>query len=80
MTIAHSVAKTVEMCKSSETPILLTPQQLAGRLQVPVSWVREKCRQRAQERDEDPLPFVPLGKYVRFRWADVEFWLARQRR
>jgi hypothetical protein len=57
---------------------LLTPQQLAERLAVPQSWVREKTRQRARVRDRDPLPVVRLGKYVRFSWPAVEKWLARQ--
>jgi hypothetical protein len=57
---------------------LLTPQQLAERLAVPPSWIREKSRTRARVRDSDPLPIVKLGKYVRFRWAEVEAWLARQ--
>ena len=57
---------------------LLTPQQLAERLAVPVSWVREKTRERARTRDADPLPMVKLGKYCRFRWGDVEAWLGRQ--
>jgi len=58
--------------------VLLTPAQLAARLSVPTSWVREKCRQRARERDSDPLPVVRLGKYTRFRWAEIEVWLSRQ--
>jgi excisionase family DNA binding protein len=57
---------------------LLTPQQLAQRMAVPVSWIREKTRQRARVRDDDPLPVVRLGKYVRFKWSDVEAWLQRQ--
>jgi excisionase family DNA binding protein len=57
---------------------LLTPAQLAERLAVPVSWIREKTRKRARVRDEDALPVVRLGKYVRFRWSDVEAWLERQ--
>jgi hypothetical protein len=58
--------------------ILLTPAQLAEKLSVPASWVKEKTRTRARVRDKDPLPVVRLGKYVRFRWADVEAWLGRQ--
>jgi len=58
--------------------VLLTPDQLAERLSVPVSWIREKTRERARVRDEDPLPVVRLGKYVRFRWNDIEAWLQRQ--
>lgn len=58
--------------------VLLTSQQLAERLAVPPSWVREKTRQRARVRDEDPLPVIRLGKYVRFHWPSVQAWLARQ--
>ena len=59
-------------------PALLTPEQLAEKLAVPTSWVREKTRERARLRDRDPLPVCRLGKYCRFVWNDVEAWLARQ--
>lgn len=59
-------------------PALLTPAELAAKLAVPVSWIREKTRKRALVRDANPLPTVRLGKYVRFRWSDVEEWLAQQ--
>jgi len=73
MVIAHKEAK------SNETnAVLLTPQQLAERLAVPTSWIREKTRERARVRDDDPLPAIRLGKYVRFRWSDIEVWLQRQ--
>lgn len=58
--------------------VLLTPPQLAEKLAVPTTWVREKCRERARVRDEDPLPIVRLGKYVRFDWTQVLAWLQRQ--
>ncbi len=58
--------------------VLLTSPQLAAKLNVPASWVREKTRRRALTRDQDPLPVVRLGKYVRFSWPAVEAWLARQ--
>ena len=65
--------------KSPETsPGLLTPAELAARLRVNESWIREKTRERARVRDADPLPVVRLGKYVRFNWAEVEKWLARR--
>jgi hypothetical protein len=57
---------------------LLTPEQLAEKLAVPQSWIREKTRERARLRDRDPLPVVRLGKYVRFDWRQIEQWLARQ--
>jgi excisionase family DNA binding protein len=58
--------------------VLLTPAELAAKLNVPVSWIREKTRERARVRDRDPLPVIRLGKYVRFRLTEVEEWLARQ--
>jgi hypothetical protein len=58
--------------------ILLTPAELAAKLNVPVSWIREKTRQRARMRDRDPLPTVRLGKYVRFDWDQIQNWLKRQ--
>jgi excisionase family DNA binding protein len=64
--------------ETSAIAVLLTPEQLAERLAVPVSWVREKTRERARLRDENPLPVCRLGRYVRFRWSDVEAWLERQ--
>jgi hypothetical protein len=67
-----------EVKPKESSAILLTPQQLAERLVVPVSWIREKTRERARVRDADPLPVIRLGKYCRFRWSDVEAWLQRQ--
>ena len=58
---------------------LLTPKQLSKRLNLPVSWIREKSRKRARERDNDPLPLVRLGKYVRFDWNEVKCWIERQK-
>lgn len=58
--------------------LLLTPKELAARLSVPESWIKEKTRTRARVRDADPLPCVRLGRYVRFRLADVEAWITRQ--
>jgi hypothetical protein len=58
--------------------VLLNAQQLAERLNVPVSWVREKSRERARLRDADPLPTIALGKYCRFSWPAVQAWIERQ--
>ena len=67
-----------EQPRAPSAGVLLTAAELAARLAVPQSWVREKTRERARVRDHDPLPVVRLGKYVRFNWAEVEKWLARQ--
>jgi predicted DNA-binding transcriptional regulator AlpA len=79
MAIADTKAKPNESAKESAA-VLLTAEQLSLLLNVPRSWIREKCRERARERDEDPLPVVRLGKYCRFRWTDIEEWLKRQSR
>ncbi len=50
------------------TDRLLTADEVAERLNVPVSWVRESTRSGA-------MPHVRLGRYVRFELAEVEAWL-----
>jgi hypothetical protein len=57
---------------------LLTPAELAGRLKVPASWVFEQTRQRAKVRNKTPLPWIRLGKYLRFSWAAVCAWMAER--
>jgi excisionase family DNA binding protein len=43
---------------------LLTPEELAERLKVPISWVYEASRQ-------GRIPSVKIGRYVRFKLNDV---------
>ena len=47
---------------------LLDASEVADRLGVPVSWVRESARSGA-------MPCLHLGRYVRFEFAAVEKWL-----
>jgi excisionase family DNA binding protein len=54
---------------------LMTVQQVAELLQVPVSWVYGRLRKRSLER----LPGYRLGKYWRFDKEEVLAWLAQQR-
>lgn len=54
---------------------LLTVEQVAHRLQVPPSWVYGRTRSRARDR----IPGFRLGKYWRFREADVVKWLETRR-
>jgi hypothetical protein len=51
--------------------------ELAVRLAVPVTWVRDQVRSRAV----DPIPCLRFGRYVRFQWNSAELlqWLARRR-
>jgi excisionase family DNA binding protein len=55
---------------------LLTVREVAGLLRVPVSWVYERTRRQGSER----LPHVKVGKYVRFRPAEIEAYLETLRR
>lgn len=54
---------------------LLTVEDVAEILRVPVSWVYERTRRRGMDR----IPGFRLGKYWRFREPDVLAWLDRQR-
>jgi excisionase family DNA binding protein len=54
---------------------LMTVQQVAELLQVPVSWVYGRLRKRSLEK----LPGYRLGKYWRFDKEEVLAWLAQQR-
>ncbi len=54
---------------------LLTVQEIAGLLKVPVSWVYGHLRKRCTDR----LPAYRLGKYWRFRGDEVLAWVARHR-
>jgi excisionase family DNA binding protein len=54
---------------------LLTVQQVAELLQVPVSWVYGRLRKRSLEK----LPGYRLGKYWRFEREEIWAWLAQQR-
>ena len=52
---------------------LLTASEVAELLAVPVSWVRESTRSGA-------IPHIKLGRYRRYRLADVEAWLEECKR
>ena len=54
---------------------LWTVQEVAKFLRVPVSWVYERTRERCRGR----IPGFRLGKYWRFRCADILTWLEGQR-
>lgn len=50
---------------------LLTIQDVAHLLQVPVSWIYDRLRRNAP----NPLPGFKLGKYWRFKEAEILAWL-----
>jgi excisionase family DNA binding protein len=55
---------------------LLTVEEVASLLHVPVSWVYGPMRKRSLER----LPAYRLGKYWRFREEEIHAWVKRQSR
>jgi excisionase family DNA binding protein len=73
MTTAPRV-KTTAAVASGYTE-LLTVQEVAELLRVPVSWVYERTRSRGLNR----IPGFRLGKYWRFQESEVLAWLERQR-
>lgn len=54
---------------------LLTVEEVAALLHVPISWVYGRMRKRSLER----LPGYRLGKYWRFREDEIHAWLTRQK-
>lgn len=50
---------------------LLTAQEVADLLAVPLSWVREATR-------DGRLPHLKLGRYRRYQAAAIRTWLAQQ--
>jgi excisionase family DNA binding protein len=54
---------------------LLTVEEVAELLKVPVSWVYDRTRSRSVNR----VPGFRLGKYWRFQESEVLAWLDRQR-
>jgi excisionase family DNA binding protein len=55
---------------------ILTPQQVAERLQIPLSAVYEKTR----ERCKNPIPVHQVGRYLRFTAEEVDRWFEAQLR
>ena len=65
------------------TDELLTPQQLADRLQVKLSTVYELSRRRGRLRasrlpGREPMPCHKIGKFLRFSWQEIVSWMNRQ--
>ncbi len=52
---------------------LLDAEDIAGRLNVPVTWIREATR-------DGLIPHVRLGRYIRYEWPAILRWLVENRR
>jgi len=54
---------------------ILTMEQVAERLQLKPSTIYELTRRRSRH----PLPALRAGKFLRFRWSEIERWLDESR-
>ena len=54
--------------------MLLTPSQVADRLQVSTAWVRDHSTRKYPR-----LPVVRIGGLLRYDPADIDKWIAEQR-
>lgn len=64
-TIQAAVEKAIEKAHANGQPTeLLTAEELADKLKLPISWVYEQSRQ-------DKIPTHRLGKYIRFSLQEV---------
>jgi excisionase family DNA binding protein len=54
--------------------VVLTAEEVAEFLKVPRSWVFEKTRARCKNR----LPFLRIGRYLRFWKSEISDWLKNQ--
>lgn len=61
--------------RQKTVPQHLTEQQLSDRIGVSVDTLREMRTKPGQ----DPLPFIKIGKCVRYSESDVADWLERRR-
>jgi excisionase family DNA binding protein len=77
MTVAIKKLETAPVNRAPIIPAdILTPEELADRLKVGVSWVYEKSR--AGGKHGNRLPVLRCGRYLRFSWTDVCAWLRGQ--
>ena len=54
---------------------LLTPEEAAAILRVKLSWLYQHTRRRSQDR----IPFVKIGRYLRFREQDLVAYIESRR-
>ncbi|MGB2890726.1 MAG: helix-turn-helix domain-containing protein [Candidatus Acidiferrales bacterium] len=55
---------------------LLTPEEAAEILRVKLSWLYQRTRRRSQDR----IPFVKVGRYLRFREQDLLAYIETRKR
>jgi excisionase family DNA binding protein len=75
MSGVHELETTSTLSVDPEDDGLMTPQEAARFLKVSVSWVYEHVRPEAQDR----LPYMKLGKYLRFDARDLRAYVDAKR-
>ena len=63
-----------EIIDASLLGYMVTPEELAKLLKVPMSWIYDRTRKSGP----DKLPFYKMGRYLRFSVLEIEDYL-RQR-
>jgi excisionase family DNA binding protein len=69
----NTSANVFETSDTKRVEELLTIDELAALLKVPKSWIYERTRRRGAER----LPYIKLGKYLRFEEGAIRAYLNR---
>lgn len=54
---------------------LMTVAEVSALLRVPASWIYARTSGNGEQ-----LPFLKLGRHLRFRRAEIEAWLEKQSR
>ena len=75
MPIAQELQTAPTLDINGSDDALLTVQDAARFLKVPISWVYEHVRPDSQDR----LPVVKIGKYVRFQRGDLQAYIDAKR-
>jgi hypothetical protein len=58
------VREEIKAAANGHSPALLTPEDLASKMKIPVSWVYEQSRQ-------GNIPTHRIGRYIRFDLGEV---------
>jgi excisionase family DNA binding protein len=70
-----AVANTIPTAPTTAPIVLLTVQEVAERLKIPVSSVYEKTRWRRAATATPPLPCRKVGRYIRVIASELDAWL-----
>lgn len=55
--------------------MILTLTEAAKFLKLKPGQLYEQTRERTRSRQECPVPFIKIGKHLRFRQPDLEAWI-----